>query len=299
MTQQQKPQRVARVTLYQPKAGAFFASPAADPNGFVVSELKTTFKIEKTIGGEPNTCELKIYNLAPSSRAFCEQKPLSVIIEAGYDVPSFIFGGDARYAISKIDGPDWITTIYLGDGDRAYRFARVNRSYRAGTSVLQALKDAALSMGLLLEQNVEVSEDLQRQFATGVTLAGPARNELTRLLAPFGYTWSIQDGKMQILRDDEVRADEAIVISQQSGMIGSPDYGTPEKTGKPATLHVKHRLKNFPPGVQVAVESRDIKLGLFRVDKLTMTGDNLGDEWASELDCHPIGSTIKSKKKKR
>jgi hypothetical protein len=101
------------------------------------------------------------------------------------------------------------------------------------------------------------------------------------------------------LLDSEVLPDQAVVISTDSGMIGSPEYGQPQQAGQPPTLHVKHRLRNFTPGQQVAIQSRDIDNGVFRVDKVTMSGDTYGTEpLMSELDCHPIGSKIKGKKKR-
>jgi hypothetical protein len=290
---QQPPKRVARVTVYQPQGGSFFGPQL---NAIVITGLRVQFKIVKTIGAEPNSCELKITNLAKQTRSFCESKPLSAIVEAGYNTPSLVFQGDARYGISKIDGPEWITTIQLGDGDRAYRFARVGRSFKPGTDVLTVLSEAARTMGLQLPSNVQVSTALQAQFATGKTLQGATRDELTSLLSPYDYAWSIQDGKLQILQPNETRPDEAVVISQDTGMVGSPEYGTPDTSGKPPTLHVKHRMHNFPPGSMVSIQSRDINGATFRVDKLTLTGDTMGGDFYAELECHPLGSPIKKHK---
>jgi hypothetical protein len=159
-----------------------------------------------------------------------------VRLDAGYDGNlRHIFTGDIRKGWSELKDTDWLTHMHLADGDRAYRFARVNRAYTRGTSVLTALKEAARTMGLTLDAKVQASSVLQEQFANGRVVDGPARDELTALLAPYGYSWSIQNGKMQILRDEDTRTDQAFVIDETNGMIGSPEFSVPDQPKKAPT----------------------------------------------------------------
>ena len=227
---------------------------------------------------------------------------MCALVTAGYvdtGGPAFIFTGDARYAISKIDGADWITTIQLGDGDRAYRFARVNRSYKPGDERADGAPKRRP------EAWDSSSTRRSRSRATcRASLPAASRSPAPRATSSRGYsrptaTCGRSNGKLQVLLDAQVLSDQAVVISVDSGMIGSPEYGQPQQAGQPPTLKVKHRLRNFVPGQQVAIQSRDIDNGVFRVDKVTMTGDTWGTEpMVSELDCHPIGSRIKQKKKR-
>lgn len=293
--------RVYKVTAYRAKPGTpgGFVNTHSDffeplPNGIEITKLRVQFKVEKTLDKEPNTCELQISNLAEGTRANLCKKPLIVRVDAGHEEDGgarHLFAGDLRYGWSKQDGTDWVTTLQLADGSRAFQHARVNRSYKAGTSVLTAVRDAARSMGLDLPKDVLVSDDLQRAFASGVQLYGSSADELTRLLAPFGYGWSIQNGRLSVLKDDEVNTNRALVISQDTGLLGSPEFGAPEKDGKPPTLTIRTLLyPQLTPGGMLSVQSKSVN-GIFRAERVTHTGDSHGDDWVTEVEAKPSSAT--------
>lgn len=284
--------RVWRVTVYRPKAGAFFDDV---PNGLEIEQLRVEFKIEKNLEAKPNTSEITITNLGPDSRkAICE-KPQIVRLDAGYSKDAgarHVYTGDLRHGYSKQENTEWLTVLQCGDGSRAYASARVNRSYGPRTSVLTVLRDAATSLNLVLPRNVEVSAELQRQFTKGYQLYGQAADELARLLAPFGYSWSIQDGRLQVLKDEETRADRAYLISVKTGLLGSPEFQTPSaadnKKGRAATLSFRTQLyPQLTPGAKVDVQAEAIK-GTFRIEKVTHTGDSHGDAWQTDVEAKPV-----------
>jgi len=276
--------RVVKVTAYRAELESFLPLP----NGIEITDLRVAFEVEKHVGKEPNTAKVTISNCSADTRKFLERRPLFVRVDAGYeDGARHLFAGDLRWGTSKLDGPTWNTELELGDGERAYRHARVSRSYRRGTSVLVALGECAAAMGLELPPDVTASPDLQRQFATGASIQGPARDELTRLLAPYGFGWSIQDGRIQILKDADTRKDRALVISKDTGMIGSPEHAAPDKPGRPAMLIVRHTLyPQVTPGGLISVNARDTK-GVFRVERVRHVGDTHGDDWTTEIEAKP------------
>lgn len=255
------------------------------PNGIVIENLRVQFKIEKSLEKTPNTADITITNCNPQTRAFLQSKPLTVLLEAGYgDDLKTLIQADARYVYSEVNEADWETKIQLGEGDRAYRYARASRSYPKGTNVVTALQDVASAMGLKLSKDVIASNALQSQFATGRTLHGPARDELSRLLAPYGYHWSIQGGQLQILQDNLSAPGAAYQLSQSTGMIKSPEYSIPEKPGKPSTLKTEQLLEPaLFPGAMMSVDSLFVS-GFFRINKLTHTGDTHGDDWTTECE---------------
>lgn len=285
--------RTWKVTAYTPsiQQGSWFQ---AAPNGIEITDLRVTFQVEKNLTKHPNTCHLSVFNCSDRTRGFLEQKPLIVRLEAGYDdVLRHLFQGDVRYADSEIDRTTWNTKIQLADGDRAFRFARVNRSYAAGTPVLTALKAAAASMSLQLPPNVLKDSELSAATTiAGLSLSGPARDEMTRILAAFGYDWSIQNGRLQILREDDLLDGTAFLISENEGvgiLKGSPKFATPDKSKKPPHLTVRTTLApQIEPGAKIEVRARTIK-GFFRVDKIRHTGDShsRADDWTSHIEATP------------
>lgn len=294
MTQQLD--RIFRLTIYRPDGSEFFTplTPVTTifgltANGIAITELRVQFEIEKTLKSAPNKCEITITNLAQHTRAEVSRKPLVYQLEAGYDgVLNRIYSGDLRHAYSEIKKADWETKAQCGDGDRAYKFASVNRTYNDGATVGTIVADIAKKMDLRIPDDFAGSAAARAVFNTGETTSGPARDELTRLLSPYGFEWSIQDGKLLILHTSKARSLADSVISLANGMEGSPKWTTPEKAGKASTLKVTNRLyPQLQPGQTVTVESRDTS-GRFKLTKVTHKGDTHGKEWSTEVECDPL-----------
>ena len=253
--------------------------------------MRVQFSVTRSLSKDPNTAEVTISNLSEASRAEFQQRPLRVQIAAGYAGENkLLFVGDVRPgSVSRIAGTDWETKLLLGDGSRAFAEARVNRSYKNGTAVRTILRDAATSMGLKLPKELDESVELKQSLPVGESLTGYTSDELTRLLAPFGYEWSIQNGKLQVLRSAQVLPNEARVVDETEGMLGTPELGTPEKGGKPPTLRLRHLLDGaFAPGQKIKVVSRSVKRGLYKVQQVTHTGDSRGDDWETEIEATPL-----------
>lgn len=260
------------------------------PNGIIVRDLRVTFKIELTLEDNPNTCDVAIYNLADATRKLLREKPIHVRLDAGYDGNlERLFTGDVRWGQSKhLDGVTWESKLQLGDGARAMKHARISRSYKAGANPKTLIQDAAAAMGLKVPTSVAAAKEMYEQFATGVTLEGPANGELTRLLKPKGFSHSVQNGELQILRGGEARETEALVISQSSGLIGVPEFGVPAEKGESPILSFRCLLKpELSPGRAISLVSRNIK-GLFRCERVVHSGDTHGDEWFTDVEAKPL-----------
>ena len=259
------------------------------PDSIEITDLRVQFTVKKDHSKHPNSCDITITNLAERTRANLETKPLLVQLEAGYDdVYRFMYSGDLRFGMTKLDGPNWETLLQLGDGDNHYRWSRMNKSYGSGSSVRQILTDAAGSMGMELPANIKNDPALDAKFNYGRVASGPVRDKLTQLLYPYGYTWSIQNGKLRILREDQVHTGTPYPIDEEHGMIGTPEFGSPPKSGKPPHMTVKMLLyPDINPGDSVEVTSK-VKSGLFKVETVTHTGDTHGEAWNTELEIKPI-----------
>lgn len=259
-----------------------------------ISELDIKFKIEKHRRKEPNRGELILYNLAPTSRNAFERGQIRVRLDAGYDdQPRLLFLGDVRYAFPEHDRVDWTLKLQLGDGARAFAEARVNRSYAKGTSVATILGDIAKAFGTPLPAEALADERLRVRISADEMLAGYAADELTRILLEYGFEWSFQNGRLQVLRFDAAVPGTARVISQDDGMIGSPSIEPPKitaasthptKTPRVPKLTVKHTLyPELIPGEKIELRSRAIR-GTYIIDKLTHEGDTRGDDWTTTIE---------------
>lgn len=256
-------------------------------NGIEISKLRVKFSIERDLSKNPNKCNVEIYNLAPKTRSAMETKPLSVELSAGHaDVNRLLFTGDIIFAMSKQEGPNWVTELQVGDNARAFANARVSKTYKRGTSLKQVLRDVAKKFGATLPNSVEVSSDFDIQLGTSLTTHGAAKDELTKLLAPYGMDWSFQNGKLQILKYAESRND-VYVVSEKTGMIGTPDCGQPTRSGKPPTIKVKMLLRpELMPGGLIELKST-AKNGFFKLTKVKHSGDTHDTEWFTEVEVKP------------
>lgn len=243
-----------------------------------ITDLRLAFSIEKTLGSEPNDCSITVYNLNEASRAALERRPLHVELLVGYEGEDLrrIFDGDLRWSESVPEGVRWVSSLQLGDGERVYRHARVSRSFRARTPLIDAVSEVARSMGFRPPRNLAAYPQMAIQFAAGVALSGKARHEFARLLKPYDIDWSIQDGALQILGRDDVRPDPDVIVSEETGLLGSPAFGAPPPKGKKPTLTFRSQLRaELVPGRVAQVRSRALQGGAnrFKVVRAVLDGD--------------------------
>jgi hypothetical protein len=310
--------RCARLTVYRPRpvpnsersafTGLLASLSSLLPNGIEIASgadgrgNRIQFQIEKRIGKSADTCTVTVSNLSEQTRRELQSYPLSIHLDAGYDDEyRRVFTGDLRWSSSTKRGTDWETVIQISDGGRALRHARVARSFGPGTPVRTALREAARSMGLVLPPQIEVAKDLEEQFAQGTVLQGSAADELTRLLAPYGYEWTIQDGTLQIYRDDETRPGQAIVIAPPplGTLIESPEFAPPTHTAKPSKNARRSTVRSpllrlrtllYPqivPGSRINVQSTTTD-GIYKVIQVAHGGDTHGGDWTSDIEAKPL-----------
>lgn len=251
-----------------------------------ITDLDVEFKVSKDLDPEPNTATVRIYNLSASSRKAIEsvEETLRWRLEAGYGgETSVLFEGDIRKASSSREGPDIVTTIEGGDGERAYRGSRVNRSFGPGTSLRSVIERVgetmALGVGNLAERAATSGfEGLGNVFSEGVVVSGPSARELTGLLAGSGLEWSVQDGTLQVLPRLRALAGTAVLLSARTGLVDSPSVDS-EGVVKATTLLVPDLF----PGRRVRVESEFVR-GTYRTTKAEYVGKTDGNEWFISIE---------------
>ncbi len=254
-----------------------------------ITGLRCAFNITKTLSSTPNTSEITVCNLNEASRSFVQAPRAHVRLLAGYDGDlGLLFAGDVRWAPSNLVGADWITKMELGDGLRAHKHARVSKSYAPGTDARQVLKDAAGTMGLKIPTNISEAKELLTQFTSGISISGPSEAEITKLLEPRGMSWSIQDGEMRVVRDDQSLPGEAYLVDEEHGMVDSPAYGAPAKKGGKHLLTFRTLLRpELTPGRRVKLAARGAS-GFFRIEKVSSVGDTRAAEWFSNIEARPL-----------
>lgn len=277
--------RVARVTVQQLQpatSGAGWFERGY--NSLVVEGLRVSFRVTRGGGAKPRASEIRIYNLAERSRADLQVTPLAVLLEAGYASAGGlqrVVSGDVRRATTTREGVSVVTTIEIAGGDRAWRGAGLDRSYRRGAPLIEVLRDAARACGLSLPSSVETDPTLRTQLPAGYAATGGALQQLERLLARYGYDVSVQDGQLQILREDAARVGEAVVLRPED-LVGSPTLGAKRKLRFRTVLDPR-----IYPGTLVDLRSRDLAQQVYRVRSVQLDGDTRSGPWHTTCEAAP------------
>ncbi len=311
-------------------------------NDLLLKDLQSSFRVVKTLKKEPNTCELTIYNLSDDHRDQIAQTSKPVVeILAGYmpvestagdiDIgaalvaasaagiqtpPGLVFLGNVRDAHSVYEPPKWITTIESGDGEKATRLSRINKSFTAGTSLDIVIAEVAKSMQVGIGNALKKAREGKlldvgsgKEFLNSLTLSGQSAKELNRIVKSAGLEWSIQDGVLQLLEPNKPLEDISIVLTPTSGMIGSPQIGND------GIIRVRTLLNSdIVPGRQIEIQSKilsqassvggigviaDVNLGLdaalglgvanhFRVERVEYTGSNFDNDFYCDIEAKEL-----------
>lgn len=252
-----------------------------------ITENRVVFKIEMKDSKEPNTSEISVYGLGLESRAIFQKKGNKVVLEAGYadSGAARIFVGDVRIGDNKKQKADWISVLKLGDGERAWRNARVNKSFTKGTAASDVLRYLAEASGLQEGNAGTQAAKLTVTYGHGYSVSGKWSDEMTRFCESVRLTYSIQNQTLQVLAPGEAINDGQDIpeLSEDSGLIDTPEFGTPEKKGKPFLLKFKSLIQPTQVGALVRINSRAHK-GVVLVKKATYSGDTMGGDWYTEYE---------------
>lgn len=259
----------------------------AGESGLRLSSHRITFRVVKTDGGDANTLTIELYNLSRDSRAQIESTENKVVLSAGYsmDTVRVLAVGDVTSYHTDERGGNVVTTIEAGDGIRALTDTRVSISYDEGVSALSIVEDVAASLAVEAVDNLA---DLSGAYRNGYTFSGQAKHALDELAKRFDFDWSIQNGVLQLLPRREADTREIVVLTPETGMIGSPQ--TMDDTGaniganqQAAGVTVTCQLQpRFVAGGVLELQSRGFN-GAYRITEIEHSGDTRGQAWTTTI----------------
>jgi hypothetical protein len=254
--------------------------------------LAFSFDVVRDLKKEPNQATFNVFNLSESRRREFEQgtdKIASLLV--GYDGQQLleVFRGDVQVGVNtQTDRGDFVCTIKAADGERGFRGGRTSRSFRRGTGFLDVARGLAED---LIAGRGNLEETLQGQLAGGVTsqaehgtvVTGSAADELDRLMRSHGLEWSIQGGALQVLRRGE-GLNPPVILSPDSGLIGSPEIEAPESPRQPALIKCRSLLSaELFPGRLVEVRSKFVR-ATGRIERAKYQGDTFSEQWYVDLE---------------
>ncbi len=238
----------------------------------VVTGLFTQFNVEKSSEKTSDRTSIQIYNLNETSRATLQEKNVIVRLDVGYqDNLDELFVGNISKGSSDRQGNAWVTTIEAGDGQDALKNAQVNTTLGPGANTKQVLETLASSLGKGIGTIKGVVSN--KLFQNGITLTGDVETRIDEVVDKMGLEWYIQDDKLHVLPPDEPSEDIGILLTPNTGLIGSPVEREESKGGGKFLEFTSLLRAQIKPGVSLRIQSRDVD-GFFKVRKATYSGDN-------------------------
>ena len=255
----------------------------------VLSAVRVVFNVVKTEDAEANQIGLDIYNLSKSTRTKFETTDNRIILQAGYAMTGLklLAIGDIVRGSTEFAHPDVITSVDARDGGRALRDARASLSFKPDVPVKNMVQEL---VKLLDVDRVEMDLDLDGTFKNGWSFYGSVREGLDKLAKRFGFQWSVQSNTIQVTARRTPSSREAIQITPQTGMIGSPTRidrtggnltGAKELPGLQVTCLLNPALT---PGDPVVISSLEYPQAVYRITRVEHNGDTHGQEWTSDIE---------------
>lgn len=284
--------------------------------GRELKNLRFSFSIQKGSIKTPNKCSVRVWNANPSTRSMMEVIGNVLILKAGYseDIGAVtLFSGDVTRCLTSKEGPDWVTDLELLDGFLEFRDKKCTLSFDKGAPASQVLGEISKKFELPVRA---LPDDIaQKQYKDGFAFVGRVRDAMSKACDYLGLEWSIQNREVQVIKKGGVFNRTAIVISEESGMIGSPSLesrtitekaaategitanqpGVRKTTKKDKDGNIQQMLQvggykvdsllqpTIEPGAYVQLKSVGIDGEFFRVETLTHSGDTHGNDWKTEL----------------
>jgi uncharacterized protein YcbK (DUF882 family) len=181
------------------------------------------FDIVRNTMAQANTGTFRVYNLSESIRnsIFQDLFDLStfrkVTFEAGYGELISCFVGDLRKAYSYRQGTEIITEMFCFDGGYDTLNAFTNQSFGAGVE----LKEVITSMigGMRDVAKGEVGEVAETSLPRGTALIGNSIEILDKYTDGGVF---IDEGKLNVLKPNEVIEGLVTKLDSSSGLLGTP-----------------------------------------------------------------------------
>jgi len=278
-----------------------------------LSALRFRFAVRRGDIQTPNTADIRVYNVSENTAQAIEKEFTRVVLQCGYEGNfGIIFDGSIKQVRrGRESTTDTFIDITAADGDSAYNFAVIAAPLAAGSrpeqqaaAVLRSMAEFGISQGYA---PIFKNNPLPR----GKVMFGMARDEMRKIAANTSTSWSIQDGKLNMVPLSAYIPGEEPILTAQTGVIGLPEQtqnGIKLKTLLNPNLKIGQAVRLDNASIQrfrfgLAVNQSGTNLiteqsnkiqndGKYYVMIAEHVGDTRGQEWYTDLTCLAIDAAI-------
>lgn len=277
-------------------------------DGLELGDLRIVFKTTKGDVETPNSAEINVYNLSEATSSKIKKEFTRVVLQVGYqDNYAVIFDGTIRQVRRfRENGTDVCTAILAADGDAAYNYAVVNTTLAAGSTSAEHVGACQKAFSGKGADTGYIPDMAGPALPRGKVMYGMARKYMRDTAKQTGTSWSIQDGKVQMVPVRGYLPGEAVVLTAETGLVGAPEQtndGIKVRCLLNPRLRIGGRIKL--DNASVKEMKTELKMnanlygkpkldndGLYRIIKCEFTGDTRGNDWYADLVCIGIDDTM-------
>ena len=258
-------------------------------NSATETALHISFSIEKSDSSNPNDAKVQVWNLSDENLKILEMKDCIVELRAGYeDSMALILVGNVTSVITTIENADRMTEITVVDGNIALRDVAVSISMNGMVNCRTLYNMLAKEMGM----PITYASDLTfKNMPNGFSYVGKARLALHKVATFCRHKWSIQNQVIQITNPGRAIQSKGFLLANETGLIGIPrrvkiDIGGVEQFGYEVEFFLNGAI-----GINETVVLRSSTAnGYFRVQKLSIDGDNIDGDWICTAQVIGVGA---------
>ena len=286
--------------------------------GLDLSNMHIVWRTFAPDASSPPTAYIRVYNLSKETVSQIQNEFQKVTLQAGYanGEVGIIFTGTIIQTKTGAErnSIDRYIDIMASDLDLFYSGTVVNKTLKSGSTKqdqLDAIFQAAGSTGA---EKGYIPDD----FGTGGVLPrgkvmfGMGRDMLSNVSSSNNVSWSIQDGKINLIPFTGYLPGEAVELNSQTGLLGVPEatengielkclldakikVGTRVKLNNEDITTTKVNQQGFFPQYGSQTYRANLNAnGIYKVLVHETAGDTRGEMYQSILTCLSVDSTSSS-----
>lgn len=300
------------------KVSLIVYTTAGSQQGIELASLRVTFNLTKKTLQSPDLLDAKVYNLSPQTMAKVIEFN-RVQLSAGYQFANYgmIFDGTVvQFRRGKENPTDTYLEIIAGDGDQltgASSFHRFEPGTKESDAVNTLIQDTGLDAG-------HISSSVGTQsFQRPWIVAGATQQYLREITQKYGANYWSDQGKINIVPQNEYLPGEAVVLAPTTGLVGIPEL-TPRGIQARCLLNSKLKIgglvkldktlisgipyvpgssnvemtgpDNMAAGITQARQGANVDIpqatsptGTYKIVMMEISGDTRGQPWYCDLIC--------------
>lgn len=240
--------------------------------------IRIQFDSVKSVDAGLNSCRVRIYNLSKDKRKKLvkddtdTKTKLEFLLKAGYNKIETLFKGFVLECFSEKSGADIVTTTVSMDGLVDAQGSYTSTTVKKGDAINVILKDMPNTTRARISERPVVN---RAKVLVGNSL------KLVENNLKDDETYYIDEGKLYIIKQNEVVSDIIPLVNASTGLLNTPTKKKYEVTFN-TLLNPSIRI-----GCQVKLESiyAENLNGTYKVLTITYRGDSMGTDWSQEVIC--------------